>query len=300
MIEKQDTNLLKIENEQLSVTISTLGAELQSVYSKLYSFDYLWHDNNRGYWKRHAPILFPFVGRSNQDSYLVNNQTYHMTQHGFIRDQEFSVIESDDTHVILKFVASEKTMQVYPFNFEFIVHYELTAMGLNTTFEVINTSMLQMPFALGSHPGFALENDLSNYELRILPEDSQRQLEQFGIQPAPFRDGSVKSLEGGSGNYIALSHRLLDDGLIIIANEDLQSIRLHSNSTQRNVTISLVDFPYVAIWSPEKKNAPFICVEPFAGLPDKYGQPGDLFKKLGNNILDPGKSKQFKYTLNLG
>ncbi|EJN55095.1 aldose 1-epimerase family protein [Loigolactobacillus coryniformis] len=292
--------MLKLENDNFVVTISTLGAELQSVYNKVHSFEYLWDDKERGFWGRHAPILFPFIGRSNQDSYLLHEQTYQMTQHGFIRDQEFTLVENDHTHAVLRSVASAETMVCYPFDFEFTIHYELTTQGLNTTFVVTNRSTEKMPFALGSHPGFNLENDLSDYELQVTaPEGNDLQLQQFGIQPAPYRDGSVQRLAVAVGNRIPLSHQLLDDGLIIIANNNLQSIKLHSNKSLRNVTLSLTDFPYVALWSPEKKNAPFICIEPFAGLPDKYGQPVNLLKKLGNNILAPHESQQFEYRLTL-
>ncbi|MBW4803706.1 aldose 1-epimerase family protein [Loigolactobacillus coryniformis] len=291
--------LLNLENADFKVTISTLGAELQSIYNKRYDFDYLWDDAGRGYWSRHAPLLFPFIGRSNQDSYLLNGQTYSMTQHGFIRDQIFTVSEIDVEHAILKFTATAETRTKYPFDFDFVVRYSLTKTGLVTTFEVTNNSTAPMPFALGSHPGFNVVGDLSDYMLTVESATEPVRLKQFGIKPTPFRDGQIKPLTASIGARIPLNHKLLDDGLIILANTDLTSIKLDSSSTTRSVKLSLTDFPYVAIWSPENKKAPFVCVEPFAGLPDEYGQPGDMFDKLGNTILDSGDNKEFKYTLTL-
>lgn len=293
------SELLTLENTDFKVTVSPLGAEVQSIYSKQHNFDYLWDDAGRGYWSRHAPILFPFIGRSNQDSYLLNGQTYSMTQHGFIRDQIFTVSESDADHAVLQFSSTAATRTNYPFDFDFVVRYALTKAGLVTTFEVANTSTTQMPFALGSHPGFNVVGDLSDYTLTVESANGPVRLKQFGIKPAPFRDGQIKPLTTAVGAHMPLSHKLLDDGLIILANTDLTSIKLDATSTARSIRLSLTDFPYVAIWSPENKKAPFVCIEPFAGLPDEYGQPGDLFDKLGNNILDPGDSKIFKYTLTL-
>ncbi|MFD0898544.1 aldose 1-epimerase family protein [Loigolactobacillus binensis] len=295
---EEDATLVQIENDDLSVTISTLGAELQRIYSKKYAFDYLWNDNKRGYWKRHAPILFPFIGRSNQDQYLVNGATYPMSQHGFIRDHVFSVVEKGSDYAVLKFAATTETKKIYPFAFSFSVRYTLSGSGLQETFTVANDDDKPLSFSLGSHPGFNVENDLAQYQLMVTKTDTNTPLKQFEIGPVPFRDGKVVPFAAATANNeIDLSHQLLDDGLIILANQDIQQIKLQSTSTKRRVTLSLADFPYIALWSPEKKNAPFVCIEPFAGLPDEYGQPGDIFKKLGNNTLAAGKNQQFSYQL---
>ena len=58
-----------LENKKLKVTIANIGAELISVYDKENAVERMW-DANPTVWNRHAPILFPFVGK------LTNNQ-YH-------------------------------------------------------------------------------------------------------------------------------------------------------------------------------------------------------------------------------
>ncbi|WP_369406507.1 hypothetical protein [Lentilactobacillus kisonensis] len=53
-------------------------------------FDYIW---NNDLWPKHAPILFPAIGRSNDDAYLINGHKYEMPQHGFVADFDFDVTD---------------------------------------------------------------------------------------------------------------------------------------------------------------------------------------------------------------
>lgn len=46
----------------------------------------------------------------------------------------------------------------------------------------------------------------------------------------------------------------------------------------------------------EHETQPFICIEPFAGLPDQASdQPTDWNNKKGNNLLEAGESHTFEY-----
>ena len=51
---------IKLENESLELTINSFGAELKSITGKETGTQYLW-DADEKYWKRSAPVLFPFV-----------------------------------------------------------------------------------------------------------------------------------------------------------------------------------------------------------------------------------------------
>jgi galactose mutarotase-like enzyme len=53
-----------IRNERLTVVISALGAELQSIKDSD-GTEYLWN-GNRSYWGNRAPNLFPYIGRLTQ------------------------------------------------------------------------------------------------------------------------------------------------------------------------------------------------------------------------------------------
>lgn len=56
---------ITIKNDDLEAKISLLGAEIQEVKNLKDDFSYIWTADKQ-YWGRHAPILFPFIGRSNE------------------------------------------------------------------------------------------------------------------------------------------------------------------------------------------------------------------------------------------
>lgn len=51
-----------IENEKLSVTIDAHGAEVSSIYDKENDRELIWQADP-AFWNRHAPVLFPNVGK---------------------------------------------------------------------------------------------------------------------------------------------------------------------------------------------------------------------------------------------
>ena len=79
----------QLENEHIYLEVASHGAELVRLVGKKTKKEYLF-DGDPKYWKRHSPILFPFVGGVKNKEYRYNGKTYTMTQHGFARDMEFT------------------------------------------------------------------------------------------------------------------------------------------------------------------------------------------------------------------
>ena len=80
----------QLENEHIYLEVASHGAELVRLVGKKTKKEYLF-DGDPKYWKRHSPILFPFVGGVKNKEYRYNGKTYTMTQHGFARDMEFTL-----------------------------------------------------------------------------------------------------------------------------------------------------------------------------------------------------------------
>ena len=57
-----------LENERFRVEINEFGAELTRFTSKKDGTEYIWKGDPAA-WKRHAPILFPIVGRLKDKTY---------------------------------------------------------------------------------------------------------------------------------------------------------------------------------------------------------------------------------------
>ena len=64
-----------LENEALKVTINSFGAELASIQGKATDTEYLWNADAK-FWKRTAPVLFPFVGSLKNKEYHYEGKIY--------------------------------------------------------------------------------------------------------------------------------------------------------------------------------------------------------------------------------
>ena len=144
-----------IKNNIIEVVISDHGAEVQSVKGAHTGEEYMWQADPE-IWGRHAPVLFPIVGRLKNDEYKYQGKTYHMGQHGFARDCDFEVENHTQESITFLLKDNEKTREMYPFKFEFRVNYNLMNNLLEENFSVVNKSDETMIFGVGGHPGFNL------------------------------------------------------------------------------------------------------------------------------------------------
>ena len=142
-----------IKNNIIEVVISDHGAEVQSVKGAHTGEEYMWQADPE-FWGRHAPVLFPIVGRLKNDEYKYQGKTYHMGQHGFARDCDFEVENHTQESITFLLKDNEKTREMYPFKFEFRVNYNLMNNLLEENFSVVNKSDETMIVGVGGHTGF--------------------------------------------------------------------------------------------------------------------------------------------------
>ena len=64
-----------LENENIRVVASSNGGELHSIKKINDETEYLWNGDER-YWKYHAPVLFPIVGKVNGGKYKIDGIEY--------------------------------------------------------------------------------------------------------------------------------------------------------------------------------------------------------------------------------
>ena len=87
----------KLQNEYLTVEVSDLGAELQSI-KDADDKEYLWQGDDK-YWGRRSPILFPIVCGLWKGTYRTEGETYQLGRHGFARDMNFKILRQTDHSV---------------------------------------------------------------------------------------------------------------------------------------------------------------------------------------------------------
>jgi len=283
---------LVLSNEDFSVKISPLGAELHSFFSNKLDRELLWQADAK-HWARHAPILFPIVGKLSNDVLIHDGQRYPLTQHGFARDMEFETIHHTNEHAQLRLQSSKTTLEKYPFVFELLVEYLLKDNTLTTTFVIRNNQETSLPFSIGGHPAFnwPLHPDVGKESHAIYFEADENtpllQLENGLLSaktlPSPIQDKKISLKESLFEN-----DALIFDGL----NSNKISYRA-ANKCELEMQFS--DFPQLGIWT--KAGADFVCLEPWIGYSSPKGFESEFTDKPGIQLL-PG-FMELAYNFNL-
>ena len=142
--------LYTLKNDILTVTLSSLGAEIRSV--KRGGCEYIWQGDPT-FWSGQCPVIFPICGRFFGGKYICEGKEYELGTHGFARSSEFDV-KADGTKVVFTLLANEKTRACYPFEFLFTLTYELVGEKLTVKADIKNTGDKLLPATYGAHPGF--------------------------------------------------------------------------------------------------------------------------------------------------
>ncbi|GAK47795.1 hypothetical protein LOSG293_120320 [Secundilactobacillus oryzae JCM 18671] len=287
--------MITLKNDYLTVKINEVGAELTSVVDAESQAEYMWQGSSKS-WNRHAPILFPIVGRLQDDTFTYDGQEYHMGQHGFARDHTFEIETVSDTLVTLKLASSTETREKYPFDFVLRVTFELKDHVLSVQDQVTNTSTGEMLFSLGGHPGFNVPfdeptADFTDYQVTVSPRQVYTTL--------PLKGASVDVANEGTldlNQPLKLDHELFDqDAKILKLNEVETTVMLSSTVNDHGVALTVQNAPYLGIWSAYPNTGNFVCIEPWWGIADPVGHNGELKDKLGMRRLAANETESFTY-----
>ena len=280
---------IKLRNESQIAEINLLGAELLFLGNES-GGNILW-SKQTDHWNRVAPNLFPIVGRLVNDSSVVNNKTYNLTQHGFARDKEFEVVEQTENSVRLRLVSTPESMHVYPYSFVFDVCFSLTKSGITIAYETTNTGKELMYYSVGGHPAFQLEEPLENYFLEF---DTAIQLEREDLAGGYF---TGETHYYGVSTHLNLSDELFESDAFVLKNPHFKSVCLKHIDGKTLLQMNCDSWTAVGFWT--KKDAPFICIEPWWGWADDANSTGKLEEKAGIRSLNPGESERLEYELKM-
>ena len=282
-----------LENDQIKISVDTMGGELHHITGKKEGTQYL-SDGNPAFWKYHAPILFPIVGKLRDNSYTIEGKTYHLPQHGLARVREFQMVSQSANHLTFELSSSEDTLAIYPYPFVLRIIYRLEGNNLSVTYEVLNPNS-----SIGAHPAFRgpLEEgeSLEDYSLVFDSKEtaSRIPLNTDGLlkrDNVPFLDRQ---------NTIALSHELFSQDALIFESLKSCTVRLVSKNHKKGLVFDFSEFPYLGIWTIPDKKAPFVCIEPWMGHADYEDFHGDFTQKEGVLSLDTGEAFHCTYSIQI-
>ena len=285
-----------LENELCQVSINHFGAEISSFILKQEKLEYIWQGDST-FWGRHAPVLFPFVGRLKDDTYNYQGQSYPMSQHGFARDKEFTLESYDKESAVFLLASNEETKQVYPFDFELRLNYRLIGQELTVGYDV-RTDSEEMYFSIGGHPAFNVpltkETSFEDYYIHFAPSKSRFLLPLKGA----YVDLKEKTL-AQTNTSIQLNRHLFEKDAMILETIGENTFSILCDKTEHSVSLSYNDFPYVGIWTKYPDEASFICIEPWLGIADTTETSGNIEDKLGINRITPGEVFRQSYTIKI-
>lgn len=285
-----------LENNNVKISADTFGGELNNLFSKKDSIEFLWSGDEK-YWKYHSPILFPIIGKVNNGKYIVDTNEYELPQHGLARTKEFNMIEKDDNHIIFELLWSEDTLKVYPYKFSLKLSYELLENGVKVGYNVTNLDDKDIYFSIGGHPAFMCPlmdgEKFDDYYFEFNQKETSGLMELDGA--SGYFTGSKKPFFNNE-NIINLSMDLFKDDAIVFGDLKSNIISLKSRNHNKSLSMDFSGFPYLAIWT-KPTGAPFVCIEPWYGHSDFYNFTGEFKDKEGVQKLNIGKSFTASYSL---
>lgn len=284
-----------LKNNLLTVEIDCKGAELQSIRSNANGWEYLWQGDSR-FWGRRSPVLFPIVGAVWDGKYFMDGKEYHLGQHGFARDMEFEIMETEQEDEAWFYLESDSsTLEKYPRRFRLEIGYKLEGERLSVMWRVYNHDEHEMTFQIGAHPAFNYpafnpSDNVHGYFMTDCPAPRRQTITEKGC----VGDGESDVILD-SDKMLPLGADTFSSDAIILA--DSQTHRVSMLDKEHRPYLSLFyQAPLVGLWSPAA-DCPFVCIEPWWGRCDRVGFKGEFRDREYVNILKTGESFSAGYMI---
>lgn len=285
-----------ISSEKTTAVIDSFGAELHSLKDAS-GTEYLWQADP-AVWKRHAPVLFPFICNTDSKKYIYDGQTYSLANHGFARDSEFEPVFSDNGSAEFLLKSSAETLKLYPFEFELRIRYGLAGNKLTVSYTVKNSDQKDMYFFIGGHPAFNVPMDGEVFDDYFVEyEKPETVIQEFKGKTAVIADNTAK---------VPLSHELFANDVFMKNAPNSSWIALVSEKSGRKIKLDYDPKGCIAVWSSyfedkaTTEQAKFVCLEPWSSVPVYCDKEEDITKMSHAIKLAPEKEYIFEYSIEIG
>lgn len=274
-----------LENDNLKIAVNTDGAELFSIFNKKAQKEMLWQGDS-AFWGRRSPVLFPVVGkyRNGQTSY--KGKTYSLGQHGFARDRRFELVAQTESSLSFELMYNDETLKKYPFKFKLICSFELKSDRIVVGWTVENHGDENMAFSIGAHPAFYCEKGKTVLTMKNGDKIEYNLLNGDGLYTSPKHKIDASFI---------LHDRIFDNDALVIENSGVNEISLSDNGVEY-LSVKF-DAHLFGIWSPAKKNAPFVCIEPWYGRCDAEDFSGGITEREWSNSIKPCEKWHKEYEI---
>lgn len=266
-----------ISNDRIEAKVSSVGAQLISLIidgtQTIWEGDDVW-------WGKSSPILFPNIGFLKDDKFCFKGTTYYLPKHGLLRNSSLKCTIHLDTAIAFEFNTRDLEVD-YPFNFTVTITFKVDT-NLSINYNIKNNSSEAGYFSIGSHPAFKLFSNTALDEYKIY----------FNTEvegPFYLEDGLVNlSPTAEKFKELTLKRNMFcKDALIFRAEGLIRVCLVHTLSNRRIVVGDISGCSYFALWAPV--GAPFICLEPWVGVPDSIDSNNEILTKQSVTCLQGGE-----------
>lgn len=266
-----------LQNGVLTVEISPLGAELQSIkgpdgVERLYQGD-------TPFWSNRAPVLFPVAGGLKDDHYTFEGKTYEMPKHGFVRKTLFDVEARCDASVT--FLCREKQAG-FPFDYAFRARYTLVDNTLRVAYITDSTGDDTFYFCVGGHEAYATPEGIESYEM-IFDQNEPLNSNVLVGNLLSHETTPIASYNG----VMPLKYEYFKVDALVFPYLRSKGVALRSPLHGRRIRVDYPGHGTLMFWT--KPGAPYICIEPWTNAPDFEDCDGLIEHKPGAIRLGPGE-----------
>ncbi|MBJ3786746.1 aldose 1-epimerase family protein [Devosia sediminis] len=284
--------LTRIANDQVTVDVAALGAEMQSMQTRD-GRHWLWH-GDATYWTGRSPILFPIVGKAPNDSLTIAGERYQMSQHGFARRSNFELVTEESDRCVYRLTASEASKAMYPFDFQLDVEHRVEGRAVVVSAEVTNRDTRVMPYGIGFHPAFAWPLPGAAGQVHSVTLED-------GGEPALHRlSGGLVTPEALASPFVRGRLELRHDDFAqdaMVFPEGAGAGLRYGPETGPSIEFIWENLPNLALWT--KPGAGFICLEPWHGTAAEVGGSDELSERPYSELLGPGAVARYSFRAEL-
>ena len=214
------------------------------------------------------PFLFPVFGRTPEDS------LYPMEIHGFGHTSIWTVLEHKEDELRLELSCNEETNVVYPFAFRVELKFSIKD-GVLAIYQIYeNTGEIDMPFAFGFHPYFAVDPTAVSVQV-----DADLEMDMVTGKPIPVSNKSVQ---------IAFPEGAPESGAFFLGAKNKAVIQ----NGEQQIHMQFDDnFNRLVLWAVRGKE--FLCVEPINSSPNGL-VTGDCYTLAPNETREANVSFYLK------
>jgi aldose 1-epimerase len=245
------------------------------------------------------PILFPFAGRLQGQTFSFDGQEYRITDalindgnaiHGFVLNRPWRVIEQTGSRAVGQFRASRDDpalLDQWPADFQITVAYEVAGTALLSDITITNPDQERLlPFAFGTHPYFRIPlGGGAPDACRITVPASE-----VWVQRQHLPTGQRQPVSGSRDlrNGAPFDHLELDDILTALQSDSghIQTTIDDPVSGRRLVQTFDDTFRDCIVFTPPHREA--IAIEPYTCVPNPFALEASGID-TGLRTLHPGE-----------